>query len=80
MKIQKSVQEYLEKAIDWISDWKIEEYMAKNQHNENASELWQYFQTVINWVQTIFPNYRKEMKWVAWWELYNKYKNKAVLF
>jgi hypothetical protein len=36
--------------------------MAKNQHESNANELWLYFQSVINWIKTIFPNYRKEMK------------------
>ena len=66
-------QDYLEKALRWISEDKIEEYMAKNQFSENASELWQYFQTVINWVQIVFPNYRKEMKGLEWGEFYNKY-------
>lgn len=68
-------QEYLETAISWISNENIEEYMAQNQHNINAMELWQYFQSVINWIKVIFPNYRREMKWVAFWPLYNQYKN-----
>ncbi|MBR0482692.1 DUF262 domain-containing protein [Candidatus Saccharibacteria bacterium] len=66
-------QDYLQSALKWISDGNIEEYMSRNQFNENASELWQYFQTVIAWIQTLFPNYRKEMKGVEWGELYNKY-------
>lgn len=68
-------QDYLETTISWISGNNIEKYMSENQHNVNASELWQYFQSVINWVKIIFPNYRKEMKWVAFWPLYNQYKN-----
>lgn len=66
-------QDYLESALRWISNNNIEEYMAKHQSAENASELWQYFQTVINWAQTIFPTYRKEMKGLEWGELYNKF-------
>lgn len=66
-------QDYLEKALKWISDGNIEEYMATHQFADNASELWQYFQTVINWVQTIFPDYRKEMKGLEWGNLYNKF-------
>jgi hypothetical protein len=50
--------------------------MAKNQHNENAEELWQYFQNVIHWVRKVFPNYRKEMASVNWGELYNQFKTK----
>lgn len=68
-------QDYLETTISWISDDNIEKYMSENQHNVNASELWQYFQSVINWVKIIFPNYRKEMKWIDFWILYNQYKN-----
>jgi len=40
-------QEYLETTLSWINDGKIEDYMAKHQHDRNADELWQYFQDVI---------------------------------
>jgi len=66
-------QEILETALDWISKGNIEDYMSKNQNEDNANELWQYFMGVINWVKTIFPNYRKEMKGIPWGELFNKY-------
>ena len=70
-------QDYLETALKWISDGEIDEYMSKHQHDENASELWQYFQTVIAWVQMLFPNYRKEMKGLEWGEFYNRYHNNS---
>ncbi|MBR2589127.1 DUF262 domain-containing protein [Candidatus Saccharibacteria bacterium] len=67
-------QDYLESVLKWISGGKIEEYMSAHQNDDNASELWQYFQTVISWVQTLFPVERsKIMKGVEWGELYNKY-------
>jgi predicted SprT family Zn-dependent metalloprotease len=69
-------QEYLETAISWISNNNIEQYMSENQHKPNANELWLYFQNVISWIKVIFPNYRKEMKWVTFWLLYNGYKDK----
>lgn len=68
-------QEYLETAISWISSVKIEDYMSKNQHEPNATELWLYFQSVINWVKANFTKYRKEMKGIKWGILYNKFKN-----
>lgn len=68
-------QEYLETALSWINDGKIEDYMAKHQHDKDAEELWQYFQDVISWTRKTFPNYRKEMKNVGWGELYNKFKD-----
>jgi hypothetical protein len=66
-------QDFLETALAWINNGKIEDYMSKNQHEPNANELWLYFQNVINWIKVIFPEYRKEMKAVAWGELYNRF-------
>jgi hypothetical protein len=68
-------QEYLETALTWISKGKIVEYMAIHQHDENADELWEYFQTVISWARKTFPIYRHEMSTVNWGELYNEYKD-----
>jgi hypothetical protein len=70
-------QEYLETAIDWQSQGKIEEYMSQHQHDENASALWHYFQSVINWVKATFPKYRKEMKGIDWGNLYNRFKDQS---
>jgi hypothetical protein len=69
-------QDYLETAIDWISESSIEQYMAENQHKPNSNELWLYFQSVINWTKTTFPNYRKEMKGVSFGTLYNQFKER----
>lgn len=71
-------QEYLETALSWINGGKIEDYMAKHQHDKNADELWGYFQNVIEWVRKTFPNYRREMAHVSWGELYNKFKDKKL--
>ena len=68
-------QEYLETALRWISCESVESYMAIHQHDENANELWLYFQNVIAWVKILFQNYRKEMKGVDWGLLYNKHKS-----
>ena len=69
-------QDYLETAISWISDGKIEDYMAKHQHDKNANELWEYFQNVVAWTREIFPNFRREMSNVPWGLLYNQFKGK----
>ncbi len=71
-------QEYLETIIDWISDGKIEDYMSKHQHDKDAKPLWNYFQKVIEWIELIFINYRKEMKGVPFGILYNEFKSKKV--
>lgn len=67
-------QEYLETAIKWISNGKVRQYMKDHQNDPNANELQLYFKRVINWIDAIFPNYRKEMKGIDWGMLYNRYK------
>lgn len=74
-------QDYLQTVIEWIASIdgnSIEGYMAIHQHDTNAAALWIYFQSVINWVRTVFPNYRREMKGIQWGLLYNRFKDSAV--
>ena len=70
-------QEFLETAINWISNGNIEVYMSKNQNKPNANELWLYFQSVINWTKATFPNYRREMKGINWGFLYNQFQTQS---
>ena len=72
-------QEYLETAIAWhAKDQTIEDYMSQHQHDENAGELWHYFQSAIAWVKATFPDKRKEMKSVDWGPLYNEFGKKTL--
>ena len=69
-------QEYLETAIKWISEGSIEDYMGRHQHDKNALPLWEYFQSVINWVESTFTKARpKIMRGVDWGLLYNTFKD-----
>ena len=73
-------QDYLETALSWIAHRdkiQIEDYMAMHQQDPNCNELWMYFTSVINWVETLFPKrfYRPIMKGQPWGELYNDYRD-----
>ena len=75
-------QDYLEKVLSWIADRDGLEsgqmYMAIHQHDEDANELWLYFQTVINWAKMLFPDTSKKLTAVQEWGiLYNKYHDKT---
>lgn len=72
-------QTYLQTVIKWISNGEIETYMADHQHDPNATELWEYFEAVIDWVETVFPDYHSLMKTVDWGLLYNKYRTNAFI-
>jgi len=74
-------QEYLETAIEWIAlpeGKSVDLYMSEHQHDSTAAPLWMYFQTVINWVNTIFPKWRKEMKGLDWGRLYHEHKSDVL--
>ena len=77
-------QEYLETAIEWVvqsgmakaarpTDRAVEEYMAIHQGDGEATELWLHFQKVVNWVETYFTKYRREMKGLEWGRLYREF-------
>ena len=73
-------QDYLETALKWITNRdgiEIEEYMRIHQNDMDANELWMYFQSVIDWINRLFPRYRKEMKGIDWGILYNEYKDQS---
>lgn len=81
-------QEYLETAIKWIANSlstpqrsiSIEEYMAIHQHDPNASQLWQYFNAVLTWVNATFyvSKRKKIMNGVDWGELYERFHKKIL--
>ena len=69
-------QDYLETAIKWISKDSIEDYMGTHQHDEDAVPLWEYFQSVIEWIESTFTKKRpKFMKGVDWGSLHNEFKD-----
>lgn len=74
-------QDYLEKVLGWIADRDGLEsgqmYMAIHQHDEDANDLWLYYQSVINWAKMMFPTKRKGITDAQdWGLLYNEYHNK----
>jgi len=70
-------QEFLETALEWINDGKVEEYMAAHQGDPNANALWAHFQAAITWVSGTFTTHRKEMRSVDWGPLYRDHKDKV---
>lgn len=72
-------QEILETAIDWFSGGQIEQYMCNHQYDKDAQELWQYWQSVFDWVKRSFPNQSSSrtrlMKGLSWGVFFNKHKD-----
>jgi len=72
-------QEYWECALEWVSKGKsnIGEYMSKHRHDPDIGEVKIYFNSVIDWVSTIFVDVEREMRGLEWGRLYEAYHDKA---
>lgn len=68
-------QQFLERALDWVSKGKIDNYMALHRFDTNINELKTYFNSVIDWVSTVFTDVESEMQGLEWGRLYETYKN-----
>lgn len=72
-------QDYLERALQWISnnkDMSVEAYLSQHRNNPDISEMQLYFDTVIDWVSNTFSVVEKEMCGLEWARLYEAYHNK----
>ena len=70
-------QAILETALDWVSDGNIDEYMAAHRHDDNINELVNHFDTVINWIDTLFEYTGSEVCGLEWGRLYKEYHQNA---
>ena len=55
-------QEFLERALDWVSKGDIGGYMSAHRNDNNINELKTYFNSVIDWVSTVFIDVLPEMQ------------------
>lgn len=70
-------QEILERALEWVSKNKTTEYMSLHRNDDNITELKNYFNSVIDWVSSIFVDVEKEMVGIEWGRLYEEYHKQA---
>lgn len=70
-------QEFLGRALEWVSKGNIGDYMSRHRFDTNITELKTYFNNVIDWVSTVFTDVESEMRGLEWGRLYEQYHNKA---
>jgi hypothetical protein len=66
-------QKFWECALEWVSANKIDDYMSKHRHETNIVEVRTYFNTVIEWVSSVFMVIEVEMCGLEWGRLYELY-------
>jgi len=66
-------QEFLERALDWVSRGDIGGYMSAHRHDNTINELKSYFNSVLDWASTVFVDVLPEMRGLEWGRLYEEY-------
>ena len=80
-------QDYLSTVLQWIADYQGltprteagDTYMANHQGDDTATELKNYYVSVMEWIGSKFKTYRKEMKGLPWGYWYNKYQKGELI-
>src|SRR3989338_8341133 len=70
-------QAFFERALDWVSKGNIDDYMSSHRNDKNINELKKYFNSVIDWISTVFTDVESEMCGLEWGRLYETYHKKS---
>jgi len=70
-------QAFFERALGWVSKENIDDYMSRHRYDKNITELKTYFNSVIDWVSSVFTDVKSEMRGLEWGRLYEEYHKKS---
>ena len=70
-------QAFFERALDWVSNGNIDDYMSRHRNDKNINELKKYFNSVIDWISSVFTDVESEMCGLEWGRLYEQYHKKS---
>lgn len=63
--------------MQWVSRDNVGDYMSQHRYDNNIKEVKAYFNSVIDWVSTVFIDVEKEMRGLEWGRLYETYRRTA---
>jgi len=66
-------QDFLACALDWVSQGEVGTYMSQHRHDKNINALQKYFDSVLDWVSTVFTGLENEMRGLPWGKLYERF-------
>mgnify|MGYP007080244188 CR=1 FL=1 len=67
-------QDFLERALDWVSKGDIDNYMSRHRKDTEIAGLETYFNRMIDWISSVFTDVENEMRGLEWGRLYEEYK------
>jgi hypothetical protein len=69
-------QDFLERALDWVSKGDIGRYMSEHRTKGDINQLKDHFNSVIDWIWGVFTDVEKEMQGLEWGRLYEQYHSR----
>ena len=69
-------QDFLERALEWVSKENVGDYMSQHRRDNDITELKTYFNSVIDWVSSVFSDVESEMRGLEWGRLYEEHHHK----
>ena len=70
-------QDYLRTALMWVSKSNIDDYMSRHRYDTNITELKTYFNSVIDWISSVFIDVETEMRGLNWGAFYERFHANA---
>ena len=70
-------QDYLRTALDWVSKGHIDSYMSAHRNDTDITGLKAYFESVINWISSVFIDVESEMKGLPWGQYYEDFHSNS---
>ena len=70
-------QDFLKRALDWVSKGDIGGYMSTHRNDNDINELKTYFNSVIDWVSTVFIDVLPDMRGLEWGRVYEEHHSKS---
>jgi hypothetical protein len=71
-------QDFWERSLEWVSKGKenIGHYLSRHRHESSIEEVKTYFNSVLDWVSSVFREVFPEMRGLEWGRLYETYHSK----
>lgn len=73
-------QDFLRVALEWVAKSSdhddVDVYMSKHRYDTNITELENYFNSVIDWINGVFTDVESEMRGLEWGRLFETYHGK----
>jgi len=66
-------QEFWERALQWVSKDNVSNYMSAHRKDTDIRKVKTYFNSVIEWVSSVFQGVEQEMCGLEWGRLYEAY-------